>query len=273
MGPLTRDAANDAAALPLRGLVDSHCHLDDAAFDVDRDAVVRRATAVGVHTIIVPAYSPSYWFRVREVCARYPELNPAFGVHPLYLGDREADWEDVLASCLTNAVALGEIGLDTCAGAPDALRQRACFTTQLAMARELRLPVILHARGCVEEVILILRRFPDLRGVLHSFSGSLVQAQRLIDLGFLLGLGGALTHPRAQRLRATAERLPADSLLMETDAPWQPPYAHLGMRNEPAYLTMVIASLARLRHISIQEVARITAQNARSLFSLQGIPQ
>ena len=185
----------------MHGLIDSHCHLDDAAFDDDRDAVLRRAETAGVCKIIVPAYTPKYWDRLKEGCRHHPGLYPAYGVHPLYLDDRDEQWEATLATLLTQAVALGEVGLDAGDGAPDAARQRAGFTTQLAMAQQLGLPVILHARRSLEEVILTLRRFPGLRGVLHRFSGSLVQAQRLIDMGFLLGLGGALTHPRARRLR------------------------------------------------------------------------
>ncbi len=256
----------------MHGLIDSHCHLDDAAFDDDRDAVLRRAETAGVCKIIVPAYTPKYWDRLKEGCRHHPGLYPAYGVHPLYLDDRDEQWEATLATLLTQAVALGEIGLDAGDGAPDAARQRAGFTTQLAMAQQLGLPVILHARRSLEEVILTLRRFPGLRGVLHRFSGSLVQAQRLIDMGFLLGLGGALTHPRARRLRATAAILPAESLLVETDAPWQTPHAHPGTRNEPAYLSEIIASLAQLRHTPAQGIAQVTAQNALTLFHLQDAP-
>ncbi|CDQ11949.1 Uncharacterized deoxyribonuclease YjjV [Acidithiobacillus ferrivorans] len=254
------------------GLIDSHCHLDDVSFDEDRDAILRRAEMAGVCKIIVPAYTPKHWCRLKETCRHHPGLYPAYGVHPLYLDDRDDRWEATLATHLTQAVALGEIGLDASDGAPDAARQQAVFTIQLAMAQQLGLPVILHARQSLEEVILILRRFPGLRGVLHSFSGSLVQAQRLMDLGFLLGLGGALTHPRAQRLRATVANLPVESLLAETDAPWQAPHGHPGIRNEPAYLSEIIASLAQLRHTSAQEIAQVTAQNALTLFHLQDVP-
>ncbi|QQD73505.1 TatD family hydrolase [Acidithiobacillus ferrivorans] len=254
------------------GLIDSHCHLDDVSFDEDRDAILRRAEMAGVCKIIVPAYTPKHWCRLKETCRHHPGLYPAYGVHPLYLDDRDDRWEATLATHLTQAVALGEIGLDASDGAPDAARQQAVFTIQLAMAQQLGLPVILHARQSLEEVILILRRFPGLRGVLHSFSGSLVQAQRLMDLGFLLGLGGALTHPRAQRLRATVANLPVESLLAETDAPWQTPHGHPGIRNEPAYLSEIIASLAQLRHTPAQEIAQVTAQNALTLFHLQDAP-
>ena len=263
--------AENIADLSVHGLIDSHCHLDDAAFDDDRDAVLRRADMAGVRKIVLPAYTPKYWGRLWETCHRWPGLYPAYGVHPLYLEDRDDQWEATLATFLTDAVALGEIGLDASAGAPDAACQRAGFTTQLAMAQQLDLPVILHARQNLEEMILTLRRFPRLCGVLHSFSGSLVQAQRLTDMGFLVGLGGAFTHPRALRLRAIAATLPAEFLLAETDAPWQPPHGHPGARNEPAYLREIIADIAQLRHTPVQEIARITAQNAITLFHLQDV--
>ncbi|WP_172437652.1 TatD family hydrolase [Acidithiobacillus marinus] len=250
-------------------LVDSHCHLDDAAFDLDRPDVIRRARAAGVQKIIVPAYSPLFWPRLQQLCAQNIWLYPAYGVHPLYLHACASDWFEALPVWLENAVAVGEIGLDRSDNAPDHGAQIACLKSQLQLAQALDLPVILHARGTLEELILILRGFPRLRGVVHSFSGSLVQAQRLMDSGFYLGLGAAFTHARALRLQATIRSLPLDRVLIETDAPWQSGASFRGQRNEPAFLLETVRALAHLREMAFSALAEQLTRNTLAFFRLQ----
>jgi TatD DNase family protein len=150
----------------------------------------------------------------------------------------------------------------------DLATQRHYFSAQLALARELDLPVIVHARRAVEEVILSLRRLPGLRGVVHSFAGSEQQAQRLWDIGFHLGIGGPVTYARARRLRNLVARMPLDRLLLETDAPDQPDAMHRGQRNEPARLGEVLGCIASLRDESAAAIATATTANARRLFGL-----
>ncbi|WP_414039878.1 TatD family hydrolase [Acidithiobacillus sp. M4-SHS-6] len=250
-------------------LIDSHCHLDDAAFDPDRQEVIQRAQAAGVHKMVVPAYSPSFWPRLQQLCAQNTMLYPAYGVHPLYLNACASGWLDALPVLLEQAVALGEIGLDLSENAPDHGAQVACLKSQLQLALALNLPVILHARRTLEELILILRGFPGLRGVVHSFSGSLVQAQRLMDSGFYLGLGAAFTHPRALRLQATIRSLPLDRVLIETDAPWQPGGSFRGQRNEPAFLVETVRALAHLREIPFPALAERLTRNTLAFFRFQ----
>ena len=264
------DTAVDLASSPLKNLVDSHCHVDDVAFAEDWRAVLQRAVAAGVSKIVVPGYSPLFWQRLQALCAEFPALlYPAYGVHPLYLRECGPDWTERLQVLLDGAVALGEIGLDAGADAPDRAEQEVCLRTQLALARDLHLPVILHARQSLEALLLILRHYPGLRGVVHSFTGSLVQGRRLVDMGFYLGLGAACSHPRVLRLRATMAALPVDNVLVETDAPWQSSLQRRGQRNEPGFLPETIRVLAELRHTPPQELADHCTQNTLSLFRLQ----
>ena len=165
-------------------------------------------------------------------------------------------------------VAIGECGLDYfTAGAAKADQQR-LFAAQLALAREFDLPIVVHARRAVEDVIRMVRASGHYHGLVHSFSGSLQQAQRLIDLGYRLSFGGAVTYDRARRLRALVAALPLESLLLETDAPDQSDAAHEGERNEPAWLVDVWQAVSALREEDAETVARVTTANAVELFGL-----
>lgn len=251
-------------------LVDSHVHLDDGRFDADRAAVLGRAHEHGVDALIVPGIDAASWPRIQALCTRHAGVFPAYGLHPLFLAQHQPEHLASLPEWLTNggAVAVGEIGLDYFAPELDPATQRYYFARQLSLARELDLPVIVHARRAVEEVILTLRGVPGLRGVVHSFAGSEQQAQRLWDLGFHLGLGGPVTYERAKRLRRLVAGMPLDRLLLETDAPDQPDAHHRGQRNEPARLDEVLHCIAQLRDEPVTAVAAATSANARRLFGL-----
>ncbi|MCW5577953.1 MAG: TatD family hydrolase, partial [Dokdonella sp.] len=187
-------------------LVDSHCHLDAAEFAADRDAVLARARAAGVIAQVVPAIRLADFAELRELCAQHVELHPAYGLHPMYLADHAPTHLGALRDWLAreSAVAVGECGLDHYLPGLDPARQRELFAGQLCLAREFDLPVIVHARHAVDEVIALLRRHAPLRGVVHSFAGSAEQARQLWNMGFLIGLGGPITYERARRLRALA---------------------------------------------------------------------
>ena len=251
-------------------LVDSHVHLDDDAFAADRDAVIVRARAAGVDTMIVPAVDAASWPRIKALCEGQRGLFPAFGLHPMFLSRHASGHVDALPAWLDDgcAVAVGEIGLDFHVEDLDRDLQRDCFAGQLQLARERKLPVIVHARGALEEVTLTLRRTGALRGVVHSFSGSEQQAHQLWDLGFHLGIGGPVTYERAQRLRRIVARMPIEFLLLESDAPDQPDAAHRGQRNEPARVAEVLRCVAMLRGETEAHVADATSANARRLFGL-----
>ena len=251
-------------------LVDTHCHLDDGEFDRDRDEVIARAREAGVRRQIVPAIDAASWPKLREVCARDEGLHPAYGLHPLLL-DRHTDAHlDELRGWIERErpVAVGECGLDYFIEGLDPERQQHYFDGQLKIARDFDLPVIVHARRAVDAVIASIRRVGGLRGVVHSFSGSEEQARQLWKQGFLLGLGGPVTYDRANRLRRLAASMPLEFLLLETDAPDQPDSGIRGQRNEPARITRVLETIAELRGVDTDEVARATCVNAERLFAL-----
>lgn len=249
-------------------LFDSHCHLDAPEFDPDRADVLVRARAKGVTRQLVPAVDRAGWEKLRDLCAADPRLRPAYGLHPMYLDRHRPGHLDDLARWLADErpSAVGECGLDHFVEGLDPQAQRFYFTRQLELAREADLPVVLHARRAVDEVIAALRRVGGLRGVVHSWSGSEEQARQLFDLGFHLGIGGPVTFERAQRLRRTVAAMPLQWLLLETDAPDQPGAGHRGQRNEPGHLGDVLAVVAQLRGESCEAVAAATTANAWRLF-------
>ncbi|TAL96669.1 MAG: TatD family deoxyribonuclease [Rhodanobacter sp.] len=254
----------------MRPLVDSHVHLDHAAFDTDRSVVIERAADIGIHHMIVPAVDIESWSRIKELCTGRSGIHPAYGLHPVYRARHAPEYLDRLEAWLADgsAVAVGEIGLDFHLSEADRDQQRFYFMNQLQLAQARGLPVIVHARQALEEVSLTLRRCKGLRGVVHSFSGSEQQARQLWDLGFHIGIGGPVTYERAQRLRRIVAKMPIEFLLLESDAPDQPDAAHRGQRNEPARVTEVLRCVAELRGESQQHVADATTANARHLFGL-----
>jgi TatD DNase family protein len=251
-------------------LVDSHSHFDAAEFDADRAAAHARARAAGVTRQVVPAVDAAGWPKLRHVCAQLPGLHPAYGLHPMYLASHRPEHLDELREWIgrERPVAVGECGLDFFVEGLDAGAQQVYFESQLQLAREFDLPVVVHARRAVEAAIAAIRKIGGLRGVVHSFSGSAEQAAQLHKLGFLLGLGGPVTYDRANRLRTLVAAMPLEQLLLETDAPDQPGAGHRGERNEPAYLPEVLDVVAELRGMGREELAAATTANAERLFAL-----
>jgi TatD DNase family protein len=260
-------------------LIDTHCHLDAAEFAADRDAVARAAAASGVAAIIVPAVAPANFAAVRACCARYTGCHPAYGTHPLYVdatgetafGYLKAFLEKELAGPFP-PLAVGEIGLDFYVPGFDEARQERFFAEQLKIARDFDLPVLLHARRSVDTVLKHLRRTGVRGGIAHAFNGSRRQADEFLRLGFKLGFGGAMTHPRATRIRALASSLPIGAIVLETDAPDIPPVWLAGGRNSPAELVRIAEVLAGLRGVERAEVERCTTVNAVSVLCLAEKP-
>lgn len=250
-------------------MIDTHCHLDAAEFDADRDAVVERAKAARVAAIIVPAIERANFGAVASICREYPLCAPAYGIHPLYVERAREEDLDALAETLARerAVAVGEIGLDFYVPGQDGTRQEIFFAEQLKIARRLGLPVLLHVRKAIDVVLKHLRRIGVVGGVAHAFNGSRQQADEFARLGFKLGFGGAMTPTRATHLRELAATLPAELIVLETDAPDIPPaWLESGARNEPAELGRIAAVMAELRGIDVVEFAAITSANARAAF-------
>ena len=248
-------------------MIDTHCHLDAAEFDDDRDAVVAKASAVGVTQIVVPAVERANFAAVASLCREYRACSAAFGIHPMYV-DR-AQEEDLVAlrTMLEHGrpLAVGEIGLDRFVDGRDDAKQGFYFVEQLKIARALELPVLLHVRKAVDAVLIELKRVRVVGGIAHAFNGSRQQAEAFIALGFKLGFGGAMTYPRALHIRRLAASLPMDSIVLETDAPDIPPSWQSTQRNSPDQLPRIAQVLADLRETSVAEVLAATKFNAMNV--------
>lgn len=247
-------------------LIDTHCHLDAGEFDADRADVVAEALRAGVGMMVVPAVERANFEAVTGVCRDYAVCVAAYGIHPMYVGHAlETDLgalREVLRAYPESVVAVGEIGLDYFVPERDDRRQEFFFVEQLKLAREFDLPVILHVRRAVDAILKQLRRYRPRGGIAHAFSGSAQQADEFIKLGFKLGFGGAMTYPRALRIREMAASLPITAIVLETDAPDIPPEWLAKRRNQPGELPRIAAELAQLRGLSVAEVARVTSGNA-----------
>ncbi len=259
-------------------LIDTHCHLDAAEYDADRDAVVERAWKAGVGRIIVPAVAASNFQSIAD-CRRYRGVEIALGLHPMYVHVHREEHLAMLDEAIQDRrpVAIGEIGLDrfqSRIGRPgvdegDLARQEFFFVEQLRLAARHGLPVLLHIRRANDQILKHLRRIKMPGGIAHAFNGSMQQAQEYLKLGFKLGFGGAMTYTRATSLRKLASELPLDSIVLETDGPDIPPEWIAKQRNEPAELPRIAQVLAELRGIATDEVAARTTKNAQQVLGLK----
>ncbi len=251
-------------------LIDSHSHFDDRSFDPDREDAWQRARDAGVVAQIIPAVTASDWPRVKETCFKHIGLYPAYGLHPMFCHEHTDSDLQILKEWIKRElpVAIGECGLDFYIKDPDKQRQLQLFHAQLAIAEKSGLPVIIHARKAVEETINCLQQHPGLRGVLHSYSGSLQQAKRLMRMGFLMSFGGPITYPNATRLRQLVAELPLEYIMLESDAPDQPDSQHRGQRNEPSYLPLILQEMSELRNEPADHIAAQTRENAQRLFGI-----
>lgn len=253
-------------------IVDTHCHLDFERFDDDRDEVVARAAEAGVRQIVVPAVDLQNCRTVLGLAERYEAVFAAVGVHPNSTAAWQDSWIGVLRDLAQHpkVVAIGEIGLDYYWDrSPKDVQQRA-LAVQLELAGELELPVIIHNRESSADVIKLLAESPlngrSNPGVLHSFSGNWETAEAALDLDYYLGFTGPVTFNKAHDLRTIAKKVPAERLLVETDAPFLTPHPHRGKRNEPAYVAFVAERLAAERGVETAVFAQQTTENAQRLF-------
>ncbi|MFN4148913.1 MAG: TatD family hydrolase [Rhodocyclaceae bacterium] len=250
-------------------LIDTHCHLDAAEFDADREEVFRRAKigaggTARVSAFVVPAVERANFGAVASVCREYPGCAPAYGIHPMYVDRAHPEDLDALREMLRRepAVAVGEIGLDRHVEPRDDARQKFYFVEQLKIAREFGLPVLLHVRRAIEPILEALRETRVSGGIIHAFNGSREQAEQFIRLGFRLGFGGAMTHPGSKRIRAVAAIIPLEAIVLETDAPDIPPVWRAGARTEPVDLIRIAQTLADLRGLDEEQIAATTTASA-----------
>ena len=245
--------------------IDTHCHLDAAEFDADRDAVARSALDGGVSGIIVPAVERANFDAVCQLAGRYAHCVPALGIHPMYVDNAQPQDLALMADLIEERqpVAVGEIGLDFFVQGFNRELQEYYFSEQLKLARRFDLPVILHVRRAIDDILKHLRRIGVKGGIAHAFNGSRQQADEFIRLGFKLGFGGAMTYSRALKIRQLAATLPLQAIVLETDAPdIAPEWIGSGGRNSPDQLVKIAQVLADLRGLKLAEVAEITTRNA-----------
>lgn len=253
-------------------LIDTHCHLDLKDFDGDRPAVLRRALKSGVARFITIGINLPSSRRAVALASQYEEVYATVGIHPhgaCRLTPRQT--QELLAlGREQRVVAYGEIGLDFYRDRQPRPVQRSCFGEQLALARQLGLPVVVHDRDAHKETLEVLRaeKTWDAGGVMHCFSGDWRFARRCLDLNLHIAIAGPVTFGNAPNLHDVARRCPFDRLVLETDAPFLAPVPERGRRNEPAFLRYTAAKVAALRKAPLAEISRQTSDNARRLFRL-----
>jgi TatD DNase family protein len=253
--------------------VDTHTHLFSPSFDEDRTEIVHRAIKAGVETFLLPNIDIESIEPMYQLCAQFPQnCFPMMGLHP---GSVDENWEANLAIIRKHLFerkncAVGEIGMDLYWDKTFVNEQAEAFRQQVSWAKELNLPIVIHAREAFDEIFAIVDELNDerLTGVFHCFTGTLEQAKKIQNYGgFKLGIGGVLTYKKAG-LDELLKDIDMSELILETDSPYLPPTPHRGKRNESAYLLHIAEKLADVKGITLAEVAKITSKNAHELFKL-----
>lgn len=253
--------------------IDTHTHLFSPSFNEDRTDAVQRAINAGVDKLLLPNIDIESLSAMYDLCNQFPNnCFPMMGLHP---GSVDENWErnlEVIKEHLftRNNLAVGEIGMDLYWDKTFQDAQAQAFRQQISWAKELKLPIIIHAREAFEEIFDIVDELNDdnLRGIFHCFTGTLEQARKIQEYGgFMLGLGGVLTYKKSG-LDEVVKDIPIDMIVLETDSPYLPPTPHRGKRNESAYLIHIAEKLADIKQMKLTEVADLTTANARQMFNL-----
>jgi len=248
-------------------LFDTHCHIDFNDFDHDRDDVINSASKQGVNQILVPAVSQSNWLKTIDICQQYNSCRLALGLHPIFIEQHQPQHLVELDQLIEQhkPVAVGEIGLDYYRKDLDKEKQLLFFSKQLVIAKQRKLPVIIHNRKAHDDCLSILKEHDISSGIIHAFNGSIQQAHHYIELGFLLGFGGMLTFDRSRKLKELAKQIPLTSIVLETDAPDMTVMQFKGQRNSPEYIPYILEAVSELKSMPSNEVAKITSNNANKL--------
>lgn len=258
-------------------LADTHCHLTLPHFDQDRQQVLTRANEEGVNRILVPGLDLASSRRAVELSQRYPEVYAAVGIHPHNAKDWNHSTKQELRELARSpkVVAVGEIGLDYYRDLSPREKQRSAFQDQLDLALEMELPVVIHNRSAINDLMSCIEtwsaRLPATlksgSGVLHANSADLENTRKVIEAGFYIGVAGPITYQKAEVLRRITAELPLERVLLETDAPYLTPHPKRGKRNEPSYLQLIAQQCATLFEVSVNTISATTSQNAIDLFS------
>jgi TatD DNase family protein len=252
-------------------LFDTHAHFDAEQFDADRDEVLSGLPARGVSLVVDPGCDLPSSRKAVELAQRYPFVYAAVGIHPEECADyQESDLDEVRRlAAQPKVVAIGEIGLDYYwpENPPKPLQQKV-FRDQLALARELDLPVIVHDRDAHGDSLAIVKEFPQVRGVFHCYSGSVEMAQELVRLGWMISFTGVLTYKNAKKSVEVAKNISLEHMMIETDSPYMAPVPHRGERNDSGYVVHICEKLAEIKKISIEECANSTKANGKRFFRI-----
>lgn len=255
-------------------LTDTHAHLNDEKYSADLPEVIERARAAGVERIICCGYDAPSSEKAVEIAAQYDCVYATVGVHPHDSKHYDAQARSRISELANNpkVIAVGEIGLDFHYDFSPREAQLAAFADQIALAGELRLPVVVHSRESNRECLQVLRESAAnvLGCVFHCFSGDEAFAREVLDMGFYVGFDGPVTFKSSDALRRIVKMCPMDRILIETDCPYLSPVPHRGKRNEPAYVRYVAEAIAAEKQIPIEELAAITSRNAAVLFGCLG---
>lgn len=252
--------------------IDSHAHLDDRRFNRDRERLIESLKDNDVEAVLNPGADLKSSIKAVEMAEKYPFIYAAVGCHPhdsKYMDDRTMDkFKDLAKS--DKVLAIGEIGLDYHYDNSERDVQRRWFREQIRLAKDLDLPYIVHDREAHGDILKIMKEeyYDGVTGILHCYSGSVELAKEFIKLGFYISLAGPVTYPRARVPKMVAKEIPLDKLLIETDAPYLTPQVYRGKRNEPKYVRYVAEEIAKIRNISVDEVAEKTSENFKKLFNL-----
>ncbi|MCR5672034.1 MAG: TatD family hydrolase [Butyrivibrio sp.] len=254
-------------------IFDTHAHYDDEQFDEDREQLLASMMAGGIGTIVNVGASIATSRSSLELAHTHDFIYAAVGVHPSEVEELDEDKIELLREWSEDSrcVAIGEIGLDYHWPEPGRELQQKWFVRQLDLARQQRLPVIIHSRDAAEDTIRIMREqhAEEIGGVVHCFSYSKEVAKQCLDMGFYIGMGGVLTFKNGRKLREVLEITPMDRVLIETDCPYLAPEPNRGRRNSSLYLPHVVKEMANIKGISEDEVIDITAKNARRMYNIE----
>ncbi len=253
-------------------LIDTHTHLYLEQFDADRDIVVQRALDQGVDKMLLPNIDKDSIDALWELCNKYPEnFYPMAGLHPTSVKEDYQEQLRIVKDELAKRkyVAVGEIGIDLYWDKTFQQEQKDALLFQFDLAIKYKLPVVIHSRDSFVEIMQVIEEFnnPELRGVFHCFTGTEDEAKKIIEKGFLLGLGGVLTFKNS-KLREEIKNIPLEKIILETDAPYLTPAPYRGKRNESAYVYYVAKTLAEVHNMKLHEIADITTANAQQLFNI-----
>lgn len=255
----------------MAALFDTHAHYDDSRFDGDRDAVLKRLPSEGIGLIVNPGCDEVSSRTAVSMAEKYPYIYAAVGIHPEHADGADPEALGRIRTLAENprVKAIGEIGLDYYYDdGPDRQVQKAAFCSQLEIARDLGLPVIVHDRQAHGDCMELVRRFAGLRGVCHCYSGSLEDARTYVKLGWYLSFTGVITYKNAAKAPDIIRWMPMDRIMIETDSPYLAPVPHRGKRNDSSLVRFVAEKIAEIRGMDAEEVARITMENGKRFFEI-----